>query len=265
MEERYKNIESYLGNTMLPEERKRFEEVLQQDATLKEEVSLYKQLNFYLKQDGPEVENLPQTDFTNKVRAFLNTEEAQNIRKNIRQETQGYEPQQKVFSIKHYRWAAAILLLLIVSIMTVQFFNRSNTPQELYASYYQEKDLPSLIKRDHRESILYTGINNFKAKDYQQALADFEGYESSGKAIDTAFFLYKGVTQLHLDQPDAAIASFDLVANSQLLNHSKGIWFKALAYLKLDDTSNAKAVLKEIVQQPENFNSDKAQLILDEF
>ena len=58
--------------------------------------------------------------------------------------------------------------------------------------------------------------------------------------IDTTVFLYIGMTQLNLNKPEAAISSFDKVINSQILDRSKGLWFKALLYVKEDDQNLAK-------------------------
>jgi len=48
------------------------------------------------------------------------------------------------------------------------------------------------------------------------------------------------------------------------LDRSKGLWFKALVYLKMDDKKSAKHTLKKITENLSNFNYTKAEKLLAE-
>jgi len=264
MEERYKNIESYLGNNMSPEDLERFETMMEEDAGLKEEVLLYEKLNFHLKQDFPYKGNVPETSVVKELRTYLKSNEAQVLRENIKQYSNAYKSQNKKNPSRKYRMVAALIVVLILGAITIQLLNKK-TPEQLYASYYKQADLPPLIKRDNNKlDFLYNGITSFKNNKYDQALEDFKNYRESNSTIDTSMFLYKGVTHIYLNQPDEAVVAFDLVANSQLLIKSRGLWFKALGYLKNNEIEKTKGVLSIIIKNPENFNYKQAKKLLDD-
>jgi len=50
--------------------------------------------------------------------------------------------------------------------------------------------------------------------------------------------------------------------NSRLLDRSKGLWFKALAYLKANDKEKAIETLELIIRRPENFRYQEAKELL---
>jgi len=264
MEERYKNIESYLGNNMSPENLERFETMMEEDAGLKEEVLLYGKLNFHLKQDFPYKVNVPETSVVRELRAYLKSNEAQELQENIKKYSNAYKSQNNENPFRKYRMVAALIVVLILGAITIQLLNKK-TPEQLYASYYKQADLPPLIKRDNNKlDFLYKGITSFKNNKYDQALEDFKNYRESNSTIDTSMFLYKGVTHIYLNQPDEAVVAFDLVANSQLLIKSKGLWFKALTYLRFNDVKMSKKVLNEILEDSNNFRYKEAVLLLDQ-
>jgi len=236
MEEKYKKIESYLGGDMTAEEVALFESVIKQDTDLQKEES---------------------------VRTFLQGEEAQQLKDKIIHHGNAYNAPKKEYPFKKYLQIAAVLAIGILSIVVFKTYN-SNTPEQLYVEYYKDSDLPSLVKRDHNENFLYKGISKYKEANYRAALDDFESYQKSEIAIDTSAYIYIGMTHLNLNQYTEAITAFDIMANSQLIGKSKGLWFKALAYVKRNDIEGAKNVLEEILKDTSNFNYKEAENLLDQ-
>jgi len=264
MEERYKNIESYLGNSMSSEDRDRFERMMEEDTALKEEVLLYEKLNFHLKQDFSDKRNISETSVVKELRSYLKGDEAHELREKLKQYSNAYKPQSKKISFRKYRMIAAVIAVLILGTIGLQFLNKK-TPEQLYASYYKQTDLPPLIKRNNNQlDFLYKGITSFKNSNYDQAIEDFKSYKESNNTIDTAMFLYKGMTHVYLNESEEAIAAFDLVTDSQLLIKSKGLWFKALTYLRFNDLKMAKSVLNKILEDSNNFRYKEAVLLLDQ-
>ena len=52
--------------------------------------------------------------------------------------------------------------------------------------------------------------------------------------------------------------------NSNSIDSSKGMWFKALVFMKCKDIDALKAILKKISADKNNYNYNKALLVLEE-
>ncbi|WP_290702158.1 tetratricopeptide repeat protein, partial [Lacinutrix sp.] len=77
-------------------------------------------------------------------------------------------------------------------------------------------------------------------------------------------FLYLGVSQLELENYTEALKNFQKIIDSKTMDQSKGYWYKALTYLKMDDRENAIKEFEISAYSPKHFNHVEARELLKE-
>ncbi|AXT21018.1 hypothetical protein D7030_00025 [Flavobacteriaceae bacterium AU392] len=261
-DEFYKEIEAYLGGDMSSEVMLRFEKRILENKDLKKEVELYDDLNHYL---GEKIsnKNFPNNDYTKKLNEFLKSEEAIVIKTQLEEAKKKYHHKKSFFNKNKYVLMTSAAVILLMIILRVSIFPPNQFIDTLYVEYYNVNDLPSFVTRDDTQNKLSKGVLSFQNKKYKEALIDFEVYKKTSTEVDTLMFLYQGMSYLELDENDKAIEAFKIVSTSNILDRSKGLWFKALAYLKLKDEFNAKKLLEEIRSNSSNFKFKEAKELLD--
>ena len=131
-------------------------------------------------------------------------------------------------------------------IFTVCPFFNSQTTDDLYFDYYDNKDLPSFVKRDNSQNQLRAIIETFKNENYRKTINAIDNYKESTSNFNTLIYLYKGMAHLKLDENKEALKAFREVSKSGLLDKSKGLWFEALTFLKLKENDNAILFLRRL-------------------
>ena len=254
-------IESYISNSMSKEEITSFEKQLENDTTLKKEVELAKELNHFLKDDL--IENTySDAKLTKGINTFLESEEAKKIEKKLLKVKNEYKSAKSKEKKKNYLLVAASIAFLVISSIGYLLVNQNN-PEKLFTQYYSVNDLPSVIKRGNQQNHLIQGVLKFKESKYEEAIEHFERYTSTTKNYNASVFIYNGIANMELNNYDKALLEFDKMITSNVIDKSKGLWFKALLYLKKQDKINAKITLEKIVENNTNFKFKEAGELLE--
>ncbi len=256
----YQKIEAYLGGAMSSEEIVAFEKEMDHNEDLRKEVQLYDRLNHHLGKQNLD-ETIPDNTYTQQLKTFIQSEEGIAIEKGLRAAKEKYDSPKTKTSRINYKAVAAIAAILIIGFFGI-YLSQSTSSERLYLQYYSIEDLPSVVKRGETKTKISAIVSTFRAKDYQSVIDLFMDYEKTAVAIDTSMFLYKGMAHLELNEMNDAIAAFEVMCNSRLLDRSKGLWFKALAYLKQKDIENARKTLEIIAENPQNFRHKEAKELL---
>ena len=255
-----KKIDAYVEGKLNPEEVRLFENEIKLNSELKEEISLSKEILNYLSNSKEDDLEIPDNEYHQKLRSFFNSDEAKTLENTLLKVRQEYHKKRKP-NRKNYRAIAAVLILLIVSTIGYLTFNRTSK-ETLFDQYYSNKDLPSTIQRNNEQTDFTKGVIKFEQKEYANALVYFEKYKSQTKKYNTALLLYTGVTNMQLGEYEAALTDFDSVISSGSIDYSKGLWFKALTYIKVKDIENAKITLNVVLEKQSNFKFKEAQELL---
>ena len=253
----HNRIERYLGGAMDAKETLEFENELLENETLREELRLFDAINHHLADEVAPLTNR-QTEYAQELRDFLQSDEAKQIQERLQI---AKKTEDKTNQYKIYRLAAVLVLGLILGGSLV-WISKPATAKELFLEYYQTDDLPSYAARNDKALLPQKVSESFKKGDYKNSLAFFDQYAKSGQAIDTSLFLVKGAAHLALDENKSAINSFKIVSNSLFLDKEKGLWFLALAYLKVKEKDSAKATLHKIAFATEHFKQKEASELL---
>ena len=252
-------IESYIGNAMSDEEKALFEQQIEQDLKLKKEVALAKELNHFLRDEV--ISEQTDTKSTKEMAAFLRSKEAKKIEDTLLKVKHEYKAKTTTPKKKNYLLVAASIAFLLISSIAY-YIHEQSTPQKLYAQYYSVTDLPSVLKRGNQQDNLVKGVLKFNESDYTEALKLFDSYKNLNTDLNPSVYLYTGVANMQLEQYNNALAAFDKMIQSNSIDHSKGLWFKALLYLKKGNKTEAKITLTKIVKDTQNFKFKEAKALL---
>jgi len=249
-------IEKYLADELLDDERKAFEQLLLSDANLAEDVSLSRQLNLYLANNS-DTDEIPENELTRRIQDFLKSNEAKELKQHL-QDIHVEATQKPKYKKLWIPLAAAAVLLLFIGLM---FFNEPSN-SDLYKSYYNEKDLPRLVARGTNTYLQTQGIISFQQKEYNSSIQQLTEYFIQEKKPNISMYLYRGMAYLEMDDVENAILDFDRVINSDHLDSAKGLWFKGLLYLKTNEPQKAREVFRLIVLDSSNYKYTDSLAIL---
>lgn len=259
-EELYEQIEAYLGGDMSSEEQIQFELKMSKDPILAQEVRLSNQVNHHLNEQSWLHEEFKNNEAKKELEEFMRSDEAAELK--LKLEKVGEKYQENVGSSNLKYILGAVAAILVVVLLSTQFWRTSPSNTQLYQKYYTEMDLPSLVKRGSENEALTKGIVAFKTKKYNDAISNFKSYMASTKGKDPLPYAYIGFSHLELNQLDKALTNFDSLLYSNTIDSSRGLWYKSLAYLKNGKIEEAKKVLNEILKDSLNFNFNKAKKIM---
>ena len=250
--------ESYLLGKMSSTEAVEFKKLLGDNEELHEEFLVISDINKHFSGDTSIVD-IPQNESAEKLRTFIRSEDAANIKNEIVKARNFYEKENSN-SKTYLRIAASFVFILLVSIGI--YFSSNRNEKNLYVSFYTPTDLPSMISRGSDETTISKAIVAFQNEDYQSALDLLESSEAIKNSNEVAILLHHGIMYLEVGNLNGAIDKFNKVIDSDSIDKTKGFWFKALAYLKAKENENAKLILQEISDNPDFFNHTKAKQLL---
>ncbi|MDY8138110.1 hypothetical protein [Aquimarina sp. 2201CG5-10] len=253
-------IERYISGSMSAEEVRLFEEQIAKDISLRDEVLLSKQINHHYKNNKNQTLS-PDNQFTRDLKDFIESEESEQIKTRISSISKTYH-NKNTFSRKKFLFVAATIVLLAMTTFSLILFN-TDTPDELFAQYYHKEDLPSLVKRERQVSILTQGVIAFHENDFEKSAKLLQEYQTQEKNLNPSVYIYSGMAYTQLEDYDLALKEFDKMINANTIDSSKGLWFKALAYLKMNDLKNLETTLKSITSSSSNFKYLEAKELLD--
>lgn len=236
-EETYIRFENYLANELSAEEKKLFEEQLENDVQFNNSFQLYKETTQFLEHTFSK-ETL---DFKENIKSISN----QHF-----EETQ--ESKSKVIAFKPWYYAVAAS---VVVVMGTWFLMQND------ASYseYNQHDTALFMERSVGDANLKEAQEAFNAKDYKKAVTAFDKI-SDFRDPELQFFY--AISLIETNNYTKAQLFLDQLREGNSVYQHKAAWYLALSYLKQDKKEECKATLKEIPSDAEDF--DKAQELLND-
>lgn len=230
--DRFDQFEAYAENALPTEQRQRLEQQLATDATLRAELDAYQQ-------------------FRHSIEAVKLKQQLEQVHTRLDRagELSDRPPVLAVPRLRRSRAQQVVLFLgLLVGIgVSLYLLNRPTPAQQTFLAFYQ----PEPIARGFSECgpEMATGIRAYRAKNYRQALTDFEQLPASQPCVS----YYRGISLLALDDAPKAIVELEkALAQPSIapnLTHQKAEWYLALAYLKANQPDSARQMLQAITQQ----------------
>lgn len=157
-------------------------------------------------------------------------------------------------------WVAASLILLF----SLGYFTAKQGPpdtQELFVENFEpyRNVVHPITRATQQEDITSQAFAHYEKGEYKEAL---ELFQQLYNATNTPHFLfYKANALLQLNRPEEAIVALQAHLKTKDTLTQKSNWYLAMAYLKLDDVVNAKKNLEKVVLD-NTYNVKKAKKVL---
>lgn len=263
-------IERYLLGELTDEEEKTVEQRINTDPEFADEVSFMRDIINVSKQEGRQHlrENLKKAE----------QKEAEKIEAEVNQETEAKKKQNKKIIINRRNWfywataAAAVFIGLYVGVIAP-----STHGNKLYNEYfepYPNEVIPSTRGEEVPENfahfsqeeynLVVRAMKHYQRGNYKEASELFERHVERNRE-NAALILYKGISQLKSGKEEQAEMNFSYLLNLKNVEFQKEAqWYKALTFLKTNDTEDAWEILRKISETPGHPYRNKAKKVIGE-
>lgn len=261
-EEENKYIEDYLLGKLSQEDEVVLQQRMSDDVRFRESVLLQQQLLESLSENTWSYAKNVDEKHVKEYEELYSNKETIQLKQVIKQAQNDYKNGASKNKRPWLYYLSAALIAILITIITLMPQEKSS--QELYVDYYNTSDIPSLVSRGGGEDAsLMDASRYFEEGNYNEALKILILKSSTDLKNRASILLYKGISEMELGQFDNAHASFDQLRNSDLIDAPMGTWYKALLYLKMNDSEKAKVLLTQISASSSNYKYKEAKELLE--
>jgi hypothetical protein len=279
-------VEKYLEGELSGEALRKFELEILRKPEVAEEVERVRSMNHFMKEqhgkfqdsiglieDFEDSENVIDEEIIRKELDGLKVRRISNDQKNTSDlktklteskisHTLVDQRSKKVLVRKVSIWlaAASIAVLMVTSISLVTKGGTDNH-MAIYEQFYSAPLADPGVRGINPEidEIYRMAIVAYDQKNYQEAYELFiQIPEESPPKID--YYLYKGVTEMELEDFNAALGSFENLLSNQREKHA-GMWYMGLSHIANDNIPAARQVLEEIIAADGFYKKDAKKLL----
>lgn len=210
-----------------------------------------------------ELEHMLATDvsFREELIFQQKTKEAitQLKRKQLKEQLQQIEAEQKPRSFADIRWIAASVMIFVL--LGIGIWQYQQSSDRLFAAYYQT--MPNIeapnVRGESSADIKTRAFSLYDQGDYASALQLFMDIYQREKA-DYAL-LYSGTSLMEIGRFEDAVQMLQQFEGSSSDYYYPIQWYTALAYIKTHQEEKAVAILKEIGRTENPFQSKATTLL----
>jgi hypothetical protein len=242
----YDMINRYLDGEMNAEELKTFEAAMLQNADLKNEVELLRDVHATLK-----IKLHPGEDETT-LRNSLREMNAEFF--------SGRSEQAKVIPLNRRKWMTVIAAVFVLALLLTVW--QPWKKEDLYMQY-ADVQMPGIAKRGAAsDSLLQSAVENFNNKKFAEAIPAFETVlkDSAGNSFVQYYY---AIALLKNHQTERSRIELTLLYNGNSLFKYDAAFYMALSYLKEKNNAACKDWLNKIPADAGPYG--KAQELLKEF
>ncbi len=253
------DIERYIHEKMDKKERILFESEMHKDLQLKEDVVLQLSIHEAFNDTSVKaVENINESKSFKEIRSKLRNEENQELSKMIKEVIYDHSESSRrsINRRKLYKIIVSVAAIFVIFIATWSYFNTNS--QSYYNTYANWKDLPSLIEKAGATTIISEIETLYNAGKFEETIA----LVNVEKQAHPYALIYLGASYVQVNDYKNANLTFDRLIALDLLESSRGYWYKFLIYLKQDKVSDAKKMLTIISNNKDNYNYNLALKLL---
>lgn len=261
-EEENKYIEDYLLGRLSQEDEVALQQKMSDDVRFRESVLLQQQLLESLSENTWSYAKNVDEKHLKEYEELYKSEETIQFKNTIKEVQNEYKNNTSKNKRPWLYYLSAALIAMLITIITLMPQEKSS--QELYVDYFELSDIPSLVSRGNGEDAsLIDAERYFEDGNYNEALNILIPKASTDTKSKASILLYKGISEMELEQFDNAHATFDQLSNSNLIDAPMGTWYKALLYLKMNNPEKAKELLTQISDSSSHYKYKEAKEILE--
>jgi len=239
----YDKISRYIDGEMTVEETAVFETEMQQDAELKAEVLLYRDVEGALKTA------LHPSAHENELRQTM-----QGLNEEFFAE-QGSKA--KVIPLKRTRWISALAAVLVMGLFLTIW---SPWKKDNLFDTYAATEMPGVeVRGQQSDSLLKEAAVQFNAKKFAEAVPLFEGVLKADAQNSFAQYYY-AIALLQTGQVEKSRNLLTQLYNSSSVFHTDAAFYIALGYLKEKNKPECKTWLEKITEGAGTYEKARALL-----
>ncbi len=266
-------IDRYIKGELSADQLSAFEEAMEKNPALKEEVSLQQQL-FNTLDDKSTDWHLLEEDHEDKrqqeLKQKLNNPEYQSLSKKIQHLGQEYvhkPPAKKKVLLNRFKRfipAAAVILFLVVGGTMYLIKSNQSLDRYYYAHANWNTELPSFAEKGTAKNNFVKAEDLFKAEAYLEAIQLFVAIQQVDELYPYSL-LYIGAAYANLNKDQQALDTFNkLTQMDAFAENSRGLWYATLIHLKQNDRDKALEVLNIILSDSNNYHYKEAKRLLEQ-
>jgi len=256
-----KNLEikmnQYINGELTGKALQEFEQLLESDSKLANEVALHKKIDQTLI-----AKKTNKNDFELKAlfqkfgeKYIINESENETKAKVIelnQNKSLVTDKKNKVI----LRWLAPLVSIAAAALFIFYIGFGNSDPKQLAVQYFEPYTFDATFRNDKVDNLILAQ-QAYDDKNYQKALPLLSEYADNSDAL-----MAKGNCEFLLDKPEKAIETFKQLNNKKIDVHQKAMaqWYLALSYLTQNDITLAKNELTSIPQSSQYYQ--KAQLLI---
>jgi TolA-binding protein len=225
-EEKIELIERYIQDNLSPEKKALLEEKMNLDNAFREEVELHR-----------------------KLEGFLNDQNQIKLHQILAE--QRHDETIKNNSDQHFFYRLAAIITLLLGVAAVYWFSAErNSAEDLFLANYEPYPMVLNQRAGNGDNEAFNAaIEAYQSGDFENALVYFNQLIEQDTLVTMSKF-YQGVIQLTLQNPAAAVAILEPVAEGEnQLIKQQALWYLGLAYLQKQDSENAMITFRRLLQK----------------
>ncbi|MFO7829743.1 MAG: tetratricopeptide repeat protein [Bacteroidales bacterium] len=232
MKTNMETMDQYLSGALRGKELHQFEQLLNSDSELKDDLKLNQGIDQAIMEDD-----------------IMSFRETMNY---IYEDDQQVKRQPSVFTKRKLYYAAATLALLMATGGIIKQVTQPDYDSHmLFDKYYTPYEVTVTYRSGNTETdrLLLNALQKYEDENYEQALILFEQLLEK-RANDMAVNLYSGISYMEVEKYQKATNSFQtIITDNNNLFIEQAEWYLAMCYLKTEDNAKAKELLEELIKK----------------
>lgn len=215
-------IEKHIQNRLTSEEKLVFNELLKNNEAFKKEVALYANIK--------------------KVVTYEEDANFRNLISNLENKSNNATKKRS-----YTKWLVAASIALLLGLTYFMNTNNKATDNELFTSYFEpyRNVVHPIVRSNEQQDKKAMAFIAYEKGDYKTAITLFTQLYSATK--EPHYLFYKANALLKLEKANEAIPLLLEHLKTKDTLTEKTNWYLALAYLKIEDRTNAKKILEEVI------------------
>jgi tetratricopeptide (TPR) repeat protein len=234
-------IENWLGGRADKSAEEWLMKEIKRDASLKREVTLRRKTDEILADRDI-------IDLRHKLKAVeINKRSAVAVRRTV---------------IKSARYAAAVVLVAIISGSLYFGLRPGSSPEELYSSYYARYEAPGAVRSgvSSGNTLMENALASYASREYEKAIIYLEQVISTGQEDMESVFMH-GMANMEVKNYPVASGSFTkVIEHNDNLYLEDAAWYLGLCYMMTGNNEKAKNQFNAIASSRSRYGKQASKL-----
>ncbi|MBI5539664.1 MAG: tetratricopeptide repeat protein [Bacteroidia bacterium] len=199
-----------------------------------------------------------------EIRAAFSNRDVYELRNQLSEISKEFKKEKQIKRFKKWVFLyAACAILVIAVISTICIFNKSNTNDELYATYFERYDAGTITRGAQKTNTdIYTqALRAYDLEKYYEAIELFKLIPDTSDFYTNKEY-FTGLSYMSLQGFNDAIKHFEnVISDNQSIFHENAVWYSGLCYLKLNQTQKAIIHFRKLLNKDCYLNKRASEIL----